>query len=170
MPTDLTPGTLHIGDVAAAADVNVQTVRYYERRGLVRPEGRSDGGYRLYAPEAVGTVQFVKRAQALGFSLDEVSELLDLRRDGARSRRDVRTIAAAKVAEIDARLRDLGAMRESLSRLVAECPCDDSTPREECEILDVLDGVRPEPGTTSPPSSPERHTGARHVASHSSRR
>ena len=130
---------LKVGDIAREAEVNIQTVRYYERRGLVLPHGRSSGGYRLYTRQAVRVVRFIKRAQALGFSLDEVAELLELRRDARGAVRNVRALASGKIADIDARLQGLMSMRHTLSRLVADCQCDAQASPEDCVILNALD-------------------------------
>ena len=81
------------------------------------PHGRSSGGYRLYITDAVRVVRFIKRAQSLGFSLDEVAELLELRRDARGSAGNVRAVASAKIADIDARLQGLASMRNTLSGL-----------------------------------------------------
>ena len=136
---------LQVGDIAREAEVNIQTVRYYERRGLVLPHGRSSGGYRLYTTDAVRVVRFIKRAQSLGFSLDEVAELLELRRDARGSARNVRAVASAKIADIDARLQGLAAMRNTLSRLVADCQCDAHALPDDCVILNALDNEPPAP-------------------------
>ncbi len=161
------PIELRVGDVAAEGGVNIQTVRYYERRGLVLPLGRTAGGYRVYSPEAVGVVQFIRRAQGLGFRLDEIADLIDLRGDASRPKREVRALAEAKVAEIDERLRDLTAMRQSINLLVAECACDDGAPHGDCVILAALDGVRRDrPGC----ASASRRDDARPIQSRSSRR
>ena len=130
---------LKVGDIAREAEVNIQTVRYYERRGLVLPAGRSSGGYRLYTLDAVRVVRFVKRAQALGFSLDEVAKLLELRRDARGPARNVRALASGKIADINARLQGLMSMRDTLSRLVADCQCDAQASPEDCVILNALD-------------------------------
>lgn len=134
---------LQVGDIAREAEVNVQTVRYYERRGLVLPQGRSNGGYRLYTTDAVRVVRFIRRAQTLGFSLDEISELLELRRSARGSVRDARALASAKIADIDARLQGLISVRDSLSRLVADCRCDANAALEDCVILNALDDSEP---------------------------
>lgn len=114
---------LRIGDLAAAAGVSPDALRYYERRGLLQPAGRRASGYREYPPEAIGVVRFIKHAQALGFSLAEVVELLRLRETPARrgAGLEVRDVAATKLREIDEKLRMLGALRDSLFVLVAEC-------------------------------------------------
>ncbi len=144
---------LHVGDIAREADVNIQTVRYYERRGLVLPRGRSSAGYRLYTTDAVRVVRFIKRAQALGFSLDEVAELLELRRHARGSVRNVRALASAKVVDINARLQGLISVRDTLSRLVADCQCDAHASPEDCVILNALDDVRPLPTAVERPVS-----------------
>lgn len=111
---------LRTGQVAAAAGVNIQTLRYYERRGLLpRPE-RTLGGHRLYPPETVTALRMIKAAQRLGFSLDDVSELIAAGR-GPRGLHD-RTVA--KLAEIEARIADLEEIRSTL-RAAADAGCDD---------------------------------------------
>ncbi len=112
-----------IGEVAARAGVSVQALRYYERRGLVQPAARSRAGYRAYPPDAVRLVRFVKRAQALGFTLSEVGELIRLRGTVWRGEaaRGAREAAVAKIRDVDVRVRQLGALREALADLVAAC-------------------------------------------------
>lgn len=129
---------LRIGDLAAAAGVTPDTLRYYERRGLLQPSGRRASGYREYPPEAVGVVRFVKHAQALGFTLGEVEELMRLR--GGAGRRGaglaVREVAVAKLRDIDEKLRMLGALRGALADLVAEC--DQTCGADEAAAPDAL--------------------------------
>src|SRR5712692_3777497 len=115
---------LTIGQVAAAADVNVQTIRYYERRGLFAAPRRTPSGYREYASDAVSRLRFIKHAQELGFSLKEIQELLGLRvRHGAacdaveRKTRD-------KIELVQQRIRDLQRMKRTLERLAAACAAD----------------------------------------------
>jgi DNA-binding transcriptional MerR regulator len=147
---------LRIGDLAAAAGVSVDALRYYERRGLIRPTSRRASGYREYPPDAVGLVRFIKRAQALGFTLAEVDELVRIR--GASRRTDAaleaREVAMAKIRDIDERLRQLGALRSALAELVTACertcgpigPAPDDGAR--CPIIDALDDASgPEPLT-----------------------
>jgi DNA-binding transcriptional MerR regulator len=116
---------LRAGQVAAAVGVNLQTLRYYERRGLLAEPDRTNGGHRLYPAEAVTLLRVIKAAQHLGFTLDEVADLLDT---GAHhhSRRDpgLQARAAAKIAEIDQKINDLTVIRESLRQAVA-AGCDD---------------------------------------------
>ncbi len=133
--TTATP--LTIGKVAAAAAVNVQTLRYYERVGLMPSPKRSRSGYRQYTEETVRVVSFVKRAQQLGFTLKEIKELLKFRSAGLQRRDAVRAAAVAKVADIDARIEDLTAIRAALSSLVKTCSCQGT--KLECPILDALE-------------------------------
>lgn len=125
-----------IGQASRAAGVNQQTLRYYERRGLLPSPPRS-GRYRAYADEAVRIVRFIKRAQALGFSLAEVEALLRLRGVPPHERHRVRAIAERKLADIDAKISQLRSMRRALSTLVASCHRV-GTPR--CPIIESLSG------------------------------
>ncbi|MEU4064164.1 MerR family transcriptional regulator [Streptomyces wedmorensis] len=116
---------LRSGQVAEAAGVNVQTLRYYERRGLLAEPDRSPGGHRLYGEEAVTALRVIKAAQRLGFTLDEVAELLEVgRHRHGRPVPGLRERAAAKLAEVDARIADLTAIRTTLAAAV-EAGCDD---------------------------------------------
>ncbi len=123
-----------IGQAARAAGVNQQTLRYYERRGLLpRPPRR--GAFRTYEDEAVRIVQFVKCAQDLGFSLDEVEQLLRLRGVSPSERHRVSAIAERKLTDIDAKIGQLRAMRRALAKLVASCHRG-GTP--SCPIIEAL--------------------------------
>jgi MerR family transcriptional regulator, mercuric resistance operon regulatory protein len=123
--------------VAQRAGVNAQTLRYYERRGLLPNPPRTARGYRAYGQETVRIVRFVKRAQELGFSLAEVEMLLHLAEGGPESCDAARQLAENKVADLDTRIAALNAMRESLTRLVASC----TVPKGErdCPLLDCLE-------------------------------
>ena len=109
---------LTIARAADAAGVGVETIRYYERRGLIR-QPKSNGGYRRYGREQIDRIRFVKRAQALGFTLEEIESLLKLQ-DGT-DRRSVRQIATKRLQEINGRLTDLQRLQKALSHLIAEC-------------------------------------------------
>jgi Hg(II)-responsive transcriptional regulator len=128
---------MRTGQVAAEAGVNVQTLRYYERRGLLAQPSRQESGYRVYGPDAVRTVRFIKRAQELGFSLGDAEALLDLAAGGPESCEAARELADQKIADLDRRIADLQAMRDSLRRLAATClrPPDD----RECPLLGALE-------------------------------
>jgi DNA-binding transcriptional MerR regulator len=119
-------GGLRSGQVAALAGVNLQTLRYYERRGLLAEPDRSLGGHRVYPPEAVTVLRVIKAAQRLGFTLDEVAELLVAggHRDGGRSDAGLQSRAATKLAEVDARIADLSVIRATLVAAL-EAGCDD---------------------------------------------
>jgi Hg(II)-responsive transcriptional regulator len=132
--------------VAAAAGVNVETLRYYERVGLLPEPDRSPAGYRSYDTNTVRVVRFVKRAQRLGFSLDEISSLLHLAAGGPRSCRSARALASERLAELEGRIAELTAMRDSLAQLVETC--DQSPGRRQCPLLDALDDVEPAARTT----------------------
>ena len=128
---------MHASELAERASVNPQTLRYYERRGLLAEPVRSPAGYRSYPPEALRRVQFIKRAQELGFTLTEVETLLDLAGGGPDSCDAVRTLATDKIADLRQRIADLHVLEAALNRLVATC----ELPRgqRECPILHELD-------------------------------
>ena len=117
---------LRSGELAAAAGVNVQTLRYYERRGLLDEPDRTSGGHRLYAPEAVTVLRVIKAAQRLGFTLDDVAELLEAghHRHKRRVGDGLQARAAAKLAEVEAKLADLAVIRDTLRAALA-AGCDD---------------------------------------------
>jgi len=131
------PSTLKIGELARAADVGVETIRYYERRGLLAQPPRRTSGYRQYPPQAVRRVRFIRRAQALGFTLKEIEDLLALRVDDERSCADVRALARAKLEDIERRVAELQQMGRALERVARRCR--GRGPTSECPILEVLD-------------------------------
>jgi len=128
--------TISIGQLAKAAGVGVETVRFYERRGLLDVPARKDSGYRQYDDDAVERLRFIRRAQQVGFTLKEIQDLLALRDDPDARRADVRDRATGKVADIDAKVRDLLAMRESLVALLTSCEGDG--PASGCPIITAL--------------------------------
>ncbi|MEV1289201.1 MerR family transcriptional regulator [Micromonospora sp. NPDC049679] len=119
---------LRSGELAAAAGVNPQTLRYYERRGLLAEPDRSPGGHRLYPAEALTILRIIKTAQRLGFTLDEVAELVDLggHRHGRHPDTGLQRRAATKLAEIEAKIADLRVIATSL-RTAIDAGCDDLT-------------------------------------------
>jgi MerR family mercuric resistance operon transcriptional regulator len=123
-----------IGDVADAAGVGVETVRYYERRGLVAQPARALGGYRRYGGDHVHRIRFIKRAQALGFSLEEIETLLKLE-DGA-DRRSIRRIAAARLEDTRRRIADLERIERVLAHLLHDCETHARAPR--CPIIAAI--------------------------------
>ncbi len=128
---------LKIGQVAKRAGVGVETIRFYERRGLIEDPPRKESGYRQYPEITVSRIRFIRRASDLGFSLQEVGELLDLRADTGASAGDVRRRTEAKILEIDSRITDLKRMKLALARLSSCCGGKGSI--SECPILEALE-------------------------------
>lgn len=125
---------MKIGDAAERASLPPKTVRYYEDIGLVVP-ARQQNGYREYAEDDVHRLRFVQRARSLGFSIDECRQLLALWADRSRASADVRKMAAAKLVDIDEKIRQLTDLRATLSHLVETCHGDR---RPDCPIIDML--------------------------------
>lgn len=132
--------TLTIGQLAKNAGVNIETIRYYERRGLIPEPPRRESGYRQYTPEFVTRIQFIKRAQELGFSLNEIAELLALRVDSETACSEVRQHAEVKIANIEGKIQTLQQMKQALKALVVVCNENGTT--SECPILEALEGKR----------------------------
>lgn len=128
---------LTIGQLAKAAGIGVETVRFYEREGLLAKPPRRRSGYRQFPPDSVRRVLFIRRAKELGFTLKEIGELLSLRVDPSTTCADVRSMARAKIVDIDARMAELDRMKAALERLARSCR--GQGPSSECPILDALD-------------------------------
>jgi MerR family copper efflux transcriptional regulator len=133
-----------IGELAKQANVHVETLRYYERRGLIPRPRRTISNYRVYSSENLRRVKFIKQAQGLGFSLKEIKKLLALRATPRARCADVRTYATHKIEDIEGKIRSLARMRKTLEKLIAECSGDG--PATQCPILESLDS---EPSTVS---------------------
>ncbi len=133
--------TLTIGKVAQATGVGVETIRFYEREGLIAPPPRANSGYRQYPTETVKRLHFILRAKNLGFTLQEIVELLNLRAIPGAGCADVQARAEAKIADIEKRIMHLDAMRLALGALVAQCHGEG--PLNECPILDALNEDEP---------------------------
>lgn len=127
---------MRIGELADRAGVNVQTVRYYERRGLLPEPERTSSGYRRYDEDDLLRLRFILRAKGLGFTLGEVTDLLELRVDPERTTEDVRRRAAAKIAGTVAKIRDLESIRSTLQRLVDACDAHGSV--EQCALMHAI--------------------------------
>ncbi|HWF66213.1 MAG TPA: heavy metal-responsive transcriptional regulator [Acidobacteriaceae bacterium] len=128
---------LTMGRMAKRAEVNPQTIRYYEREGLIEAEARLSSGYRLFSEDSVQRVRFIKRTQKLGFSLDEIKELLSMRQKRTgREVAAVKRLAAAKIAEIDRKIQALTSMRSTLKQLEEACP--GRGPLSGCPIVKSL--------------------------------
>jgi MerR family copper efflux transcriptional regulator len=128
---------LKIGELAEQGQVNLQTIRYYEREGLLPKPPRLASGYRVFSSDAVRRVRFIKRAQELGFSLREIKELLAIRLDPERDCSAVRKLAKAKVTDIEQKIRTLQAMQKVLGKLATACP--GRGPLSECPILESFE-------------------------------
>ncbi len=133
--------SLTIGRLAKEAGVNLETVRFYERRGLLPRPPRSASGYRLFPAEAARRLRFIRRAQELGFSLKEVGELLSLRVSRRTTSAAIRARAKTKIADIQEKIRSLESMKKTLQKLTKVC--DGCAPLAECRILDSLDRETP---------------------------
>jgi MerR family copper efflux transcriptional regulator len=147
-PADRRAGCLGIGALAKQAGVRIDTVRYYERRGLLAPKSRLPSGYRRYGATEIARLRFIRRAQALGFSLQEIRELLALSqgRDVAR----VKRVAQAKLADVEARIRALQRVHGGLASLIDACPGHGEA--ADCPILRALGADEPE--SPRPPQPP----------------
>ena len=128
---------LSTGKLAKAADVNVETLRYYEKRGLLPEPPRRDSGYRRYPQESVERLRFIKGAQELGFTLTEIKELLTLRVDENATKGDVRRRAEQKVLQINDKIDALRKMQEALTHLIHECSGEG--PTSDCPILEAME-------------------------------
>lgn len=126
-----------IGELAKRAKINVQTIRYYERRRLVWPSNRSDSGYRLYTNAELKRVLFIKNAQDLGFTLKEIQDLLNLRAKSSQSCSTVRKKAEAKLANIRSKMLSLRDMERVLVELVADCKSNN--PTSSCPMIDKME-------------------------------
>jgi MerR family mercuric resistance operon transcriptional regulator len=132
---------LTIGKAARKAGVGVETVRFYERRGLIeQPPKPTTSGFREYSAETVRRIQFIRQAQQLGFSLSEIEELLSLRTDPSADCGEVRARATAKVEEINCKIAELKQIRGALEEVISSCPGRGAV--KTCTILDALDTMR----------------------------
>lgn len=128
--------TLSIGQLAKAAEVGVETIRFYERQGLIAEPPRRRSGYRQYQPDVVARVRFIRRAKELGFTLREIGELLNLRVDPDKSCADVRSLARAKISDVEAKMNELARIKGALETLARACR--GKGPTSECPILDAI--------------------------------
>ena len=131
---------LSAGKLAKAADVNVETLRYYEKRGLLPEPPRKESGYRVYPESFVDRLKFIKGAQVFGFTLEEIQDLLDMRLDTKANRADVRLRATEKIENIQEKIEALEQMKQALEHLVHQCHGDGST--AECPILESIPTFR----------------------------
>jgi MerR family transcriptional regulator, copper efflux regulator len=130
-------GSLKIGELAKQAGVGVETVRFYEREGLLDEPARRASGYRQFTPDAVSRLRFIRRAKDLGFSLREIKELIALTGDPGATRAELRRRATDKIVDIEERVRDLRRIQEALRSLTEAC--DGHGPLRGCPIFEALD-------------------------------
>ena len=136
----MTERLFNIGEAAAASAVSAKMIRHYEAIGLIPEAGRRDSNYRDYGAEDVHRLGFIRRARDLGFSIEEIRDLLKLWGDRGRSSRDVKALTVAHIAELDAKIALLGEMRATLSHLA---DCCDGDHRPDCPIIESLAGAAP---------------------------
>jgi len=127
---------LAIGQVAALTGVNVQTLRFYERRGLLKEVTRTVSGYRKYSDNDISTINFIRRSQELGFSLSEIEDLLWLQSGEISNREEIRSLARTKIEDLEIRINNLKQIRRALAMLVDSCMVADSNVR--CPILEAF--------------------------------
>ena len=127
--------SLSIGKLAEVASTKVQTIRYYEEIGLITPSARSEGGHRLYEPEDVKRLKFIRHARELGFNIEEIRELLHLSDTPDTSCAAVDAIARSHLEQVELRLKKLQALRRELKRMVDECSHGHVS---ECRVIEVL--------------------------------
>jgi MerR family transcriptional regulator, copper efflux regulator len=144
---------LTIGKIAKKAQVTADSIRFYEREGLIAPAGKSGSGYRLYTEEAIRRIGFIKNAQQCGFSLGEIRELLDLRSTDRACCDDIYRVAIEKKLQLEKKLKALNAMSQALTGLIEMCSHDGKS-LEECPILGALEaGIAHQSATTLKRSS-----------------
>jgi Cu(I)-responsive transcriptional regulator len=128
-------GLLNIGETAKASGVSAKMIRHYEAINLIGTAQRTDAGYRVYNERDVQVLQFIHRSRELGFSLEQIKTLLALWQDKHRASKDVRAMANRHIAELDAKIASMQAMRRTLETLATKCHGDE---RPDCPILDDL--------------------------------
>jgi MerR family copper efflux transcriptional regulator len=133
---------MNIGAVAKSSGVSAKMVRHYESLGLIQPRPRTPAGYRQYHARDVHLLRFIRRARTLGFSLDQIEQLLSLWDDPGRASADVKRLAESHIADLDARIAALGEMRDTLASLARACQGDN---RPDCPILQGLADPAAEP-------------------------
>ncbi len=132
-------GRMKIGELSKKADVSIDTVRYYEKRGLIPPAARMQSGYRQYTAHDITRLKFIVQAKDLGFSLEEIKQFLAIRADG-RACGQVKSVAESKAAEIETRIQKLSHMRQVLLTLAEQCEQTPDT--DPCPILKALEDVQ----------------------------
>jgi MerR family mercuric resistance operon transcriptional regulator len=135
---------ISIGTISKSSGISVEAIRYYEREGLLEKAKRSESGYRQYHPDVLRRLAFIRRAQDLGFSLEEIRELLRLRTSTKSSCRSVRAKAEEKISIVEKKIAELQLIKQALEVLASTCTNGDA-PTSTCPILDALDPENEEP-------------------------
>jgi|SRR6516162_5117882 MerR family mercuric resistance operon transcriptional regulator len=133
--TALRPEGLSIGELSRITDVNIETIRYYERIKMLPAPRRTEGGHRVYGPTEMQTLTFIRRARELGFTLEEIRALLDLGGPGKASCKEVREIAAHHLENIRSKLADLTRLEKLLAKTIARCSGNTAP---DCPVIDIL--------------------------------
>ena len=157
--------SMNIGEAAKASGVSAKMIRHYEGVGLFPEAARTDSGYRQYTDKEVGTLRFIRQSRDLGFSIEQIRELLGLWQNRRRPSRQVKALAQAHIDELDEKLKELQAMKATLEHLVHRCHGDD---RPDCPIIETLaaEGVATMPdakanGHAAKGLRPGRHSATR---------
>jgi Cu(I)-responsive transcriptional regulator len=132
--------SMNIGDAAQASGVSAKMIRHYEEIGLVPKVARTDAGYRIYSERDVHLLRFIRQARVLGFSMKQIADLMGLWLDQSRPSRKVKQLANEHIAELDAKIHELQAMKSTLQHLAHDCHGDN---RPDCPILDALGAELP---------------------------
>ncbi|MGJ7579803.1 Cu(I)-responsive transcriptional regulator [Variovorax sp. RHLX14] len=140
---------MNIGETAKASGVSAKMIRHYEKVGLFPEALRTEAGYRQYSTQEVSTLRFIRQSRDLGFSIDQIRELLGLWQDKRRPSRQVKALAQAHLQDLDAKLQELSAMKATLAHLVSHCHGDD---RPDCPIVETLADERQATSKKVPPS------------------
>ncbi|MFL9878957.1 Cu(I)-responsive transcriptional regulator [Herbaspirillum rhizosphaerae] len=136
---------MNIGDAAQASGVSAKMIRHYEEIGLVPKVARTDAGYRIYSERDVHLLRFIRQARVLGFSMKQIADLMGLWLDQSRPSRKVKQLANEHIAELDAKIHELQAMKSTLQHLAHDCHGDN---RPDCPILDALGATLPSANAT----------------------
>lgn len=148
---------MNIGQAAGASGVSAKMIRHYEAIGLIPPAGRTASGYRIYSDKDVHILSFIRQARNLGFSIEQIRELLNLWQNKRRTSRKVKELAMRHIGELDERICELQAIRQALSHLAQYCQGDD---RPDCPILDELAN-----GRSHKQHAPRHNNNQRHLLS-----
>ena len=144
--TTLAPKTrpFRIGDVARRSGVGIETLRFYEKSGLIEPAGRTGSGYRLYDSSVFERLSFIKKAQSVGFRLEEIARIIDESAAGKRPCKDVRRLAAEKLAELDQRIKELQRYRRELKETLAAWEHEGERDGYICGLIEGLESSTPQ--------------------------